>query len=360
MAGPCSNAPMKQQEMEILRQPLPARVAWTGAELGRTQDWITRFNAEELEELDRALRTVQRAGLAWGNFGPESFPLHVLKPRIAAIDSELKSGRGFVLLRGLQPARYDVEELKAIYWGLSVHLGNVISQNAKGTMIEHVTDIAPKNLGDPNLRSYVTAAAQPPHADLADVVGLMCVDRAKEGGESVIVSTMAIYNRILAEHPEYLPVLYAGFHHDLRGEGPTGDSEEMSDVPVPVFSYRGGQLRSWFHGKKIRNGAFKRGIPLTPLQAEAIEYIERLGTDPAVRLDMRLKRGDIQLLNNYTAMHYRTAFVDGDGHKRLMLRIWIELRNMGEFDPAITKWIRQGVPEQAWAENKPLPAIGLV
>ena len=346
--------------MEILRHPLPSRVAWTGAELSRSDDWITQLTPAELEELDHALRSVQKAGLKWGGFGAESFPLKTLKTRIGTVDDELKNGRGFVLLRGLQTARYDVEELKTIYWGLSVHLGTVISQNAKGTMIEHVTDIAPKNLHDPNLRSYVTAAAQPPHADLADVVGLMCVDRAKEGGQSVIVSTMAIYNRILAEHPEYLPALYEGFHHDLRGEGPTGDSDEISDVPVPVFSYRDGLLRSWFHSKKMRNGARKRGIPLTPLQEEAIAYIERQGTDSEGRLDMRLERGDIQLLNNYTAMHYRTAFVDGDGHKRLMLRIWIELRDMGEFDPAIAKWVRQGVPAQAWAENKPLAAIGLV
>ena len=346
--------------MYILREPLPERVAWTGPALSRTDDWITCWTQAELDDLDRALRDVLQQGMGWGQFGREHFSLPAVADRLAWIDRELKSGRGFVVMRGLQTARYNLQELKTIYWGLSTHLGQVMSQNAKGSVIEHITDIGSGNVNDPNLRLYVTASAQPPHADQADVVGLLCVDRAKEGGESVIVSMMAIYNRILSEHPEYLPPLYAGFFHDLRGEGPTGELDETSDVPVPIFSFRDARLRSWFHGRKVRNGAVKRGTPLSPLELEAIEYIERLATDPEVRLDMQLQRGDIQLLNNYSALHYRTAFVDGDGHKRLMLRIWVNLDDMGEFDPAISRWVREGVPQQSWAANRRIVSIGEV
>ncbi|WP_179284034.1 TauD/TfdA family dioxygenase [Bordetella genomosp. 10] len=345
---------------EMLKEPVPSRMTWTGATLAQSDDWITRLTPDECEEIDAALRGVQRAGLAWGHFGAAGFPLPALGPRLARCEEEIKNGRGFALLRGLDVGRYSLDELKTIYWGLSVHLGTVVSQNALGTLIEEIADKAPKNLGDSNLRSYVTAQAQPPHADLADVVGLLCVDRAKEGGTSVIVSMMEIYNRMLRDKPEYLQALYEGYYHDLRGEGPTGDPDEVSDAPVPVFSYRDGRLRSWFHGKKIRQGAAKRGIALTPLQREALDYVERLGTDPEVRMDMQLERGDIQLLNNYMALHYRTAFVDGDGHKRLMLRIWIELRDMGDFDPALDRWVRQGVPRQDWVKDGILPAVGRV
>lgn len=344
--------------MEILRQPAPAKASWTGDELSRSENWITQLDTRELAELDAALRHVQKAGLAWGHFEREQFPLDRLASRLAQIDDELQNGRGFVLLRGLDVSRYSVEELETIYWGVGVHLGSIVSQNAKGALIEKITDISAQNIDDPNLRLYVTAEAQPPHSDLADVVGLLCVDRAREGGESVVVSTMAIHNRILAEHPEYLPALYDGFYHDLRGEGPTGDLDEISDVPVPVFSYINGRLRSWFHGRKIRHGAVKRQVALTALQKDAVDYVERLGSDPSLRMDMQLQRGDIQLLNNHSAMHYRNAFVDGDGHKRLMLRIWINLRGMGDFHPAIDKWIRQGVPKQDWARDRKLAALG--
>ncbi len=346
--------------MEILQQPLPPRMAWTGAELRHTDDWIIRLTRDELEELDLALRVVRQSGLPREVLRPEDFPLPTLAPRIAAMEQELKTGHGFVLVRGLEVDRYSIEDLTTIYWGLSIHLGRVISQDAKGTVIQHIADINPTNLDDPNLRLYVTAKGQPPHADMSDIVGLLCVDRAMEGGESVVVSTMAIHNRMLNEHPEYLEPLYEGFYHDLRGEGPTGQIDEVTDVPVPVFSYCGGILRSWFHGPKIRGGATKRGIPLTPLQAAAVAYIEAMGTDPDMRLDMPLEPGDIQYLNNYVAMHYRTAFKDGAGHKRLMLRIWLEMRDMGAFDPALDKWVRSGVPTQDWAKDKALRSLGLV
>ncbi len=346
--------------MEILQHPLPSRMAWTGSELRQTDDWIVCLSAAEHEELDRALRVARQSGRPRVALRPEDFPLPTLARRIALMEEELKQGRGFVLLRGLDIGRYNMEDLTTIYWGVSIHLGAVISQDAKGTLIQHITDIAPPNIDDPNLRLYVTSKGQPPHSDMSDIVGLLCVDRAMEGGESVIVSTMAIYNRMLKEHPEYLEPLYEGFYHDLRGEGPTGDIDEVTDAPVPVFSYSGGTLRSWFHGKKIRGGAVKRGVPLTALQADAVAYVERLGTDPEMRLDMPLQPGDIQFLNNYVAMHYRTAFKDGQGHKRLMLRIWLEMRNMGDFDPALDKWVRSGVPSQDWAKHKGLRSLGQV
>lgn len=346
--------------MDILHTPLPPRMAWTGAELLRSDDWVTPLSRAELQELDRALQGVKRRGLDRRALQREDFPLPTLGPRIAEMDRELKSGRGFVLLRGLDVDRYDIEDLTTIYWGLSIHLGRVISQDAKGTVVQHITDMSVANLNDMNLRLYVTAKGQPPHADMSDIVTLLCVDKAQEGGESVIVSTMAIYNRMLKEHPEYLEPLYTGFLHDLRGEGPSGDIDELSDVPVPVFSYHGGILRSWYHGPKIRNAAVKRGVPLTPLQLAALDYVERLGSDPEMRLDMNLQPGDIQFLNNFVAMHYRTAFRDGDGHKRLMLRIWLEMPDMGPFDPALAKWVRSGVPSQDWAQHKGLRSLGQV
>jgi hypothetical protein len=346
--------------MDILQTPLPPRMAWTGAELRQTDDWITRLTRDELEELDRALQAVKRRGLDRSTLRPQDFPLPMLSDRLSWMDRELKTGRGFVLLRGLEVDRYSLEDLETLYWGLSIHLGRVISQDAKGTVIQHIADIGASNLDDPNLRLYVTAKGQPAHADMSDIVALLCVDRALEGGESVIVSTMAIYNRMLKEHPEYLEPLYAGFYHDLRGEGPTGRLDEVSDVPVPVFSNQGGVLRSWFHGRKIRHGAEKHGVPLTPLQKAAVDYVEALGYDPDMRLDMNLQPGDIQFLNNFVAMHYRTAFKDGGGHKRLMLRIWLEMNDMGPFDPALEKWVRTGVPSQEWAKDKALPSLGLV
>ena len=47
---------------------------------------------------------------------------------------------------------------------------------------------------DPNLRSYATAERQNFHIDRCDVVALLCLRRAKSGGLSAIVSSMAVHN----------------------------------------------------------------------------------------------------------------------------------------------------------------------
>lgn len=344
--------------MTMLQDPIPEDRAWIGSHLKATQEWITHLTKTDIQSIDEALRYVSEKGLNWGEFDADSFPLIAFSDKLREVGHTLKQGRGFVLLRGLPVEKYTLDEIKTIYWGLGTHLGSIVSQNAKGTLIEHITDKNPSNLGDPNLRSYVTNEAQPPHSDQTDVVSLLCVDRAYEGGESVVVSSLAIYNRILSEHPEYLVPLYEGYYHDLRGEGESGDINETSDVPVPVFSNYNNQFRAWFHSKKMRNGTRKKAVQLTPLQLEAMEYMEELGRDPDLRLDMQLERGDIQLLNNYSTLHYRNAFVDGQGHKRLMLRLWIELQEMGDFDPAMERWVRQGIPLRSWSKTKPVQALG--
>lgn len=38
---------------------------------------------------------------------------------------------------------------------------------------------------------------------------------------------------------------------------------------------------------------------------------------------MELRAGDLQLINNFHILHARTAFTDGGGHGRLLLRLWL-------------------------------------
>jgi hypothetical protein len=343
--------------------PIRTPSAWTGSELRERTDWIWTLRPDELEDLERALSAVRRSGLAACGFGAADFPLSVLGERLEAVRHELVAGRGFVLLRGLDVADRPFEDVSALYWGLGCHLGTVVSQNAKGMKLERIEDrgvLKPGATPDPNLRSYVTNERQYAHSDQSDVVSLMCVEKAMHGGESVVVSAHAIYNRIARTRPELLELLRRGFFHDLRGEVQSGDLNATSDVRVPVFAEVDGVFRSWFHGKKIRHGQRKRGMPLSGLEAEAVEMVEGLAEDPELRLDMTLERGDIQLLNNFSMLHYRMGFEDGGGRKRLMLRLWIELDRFGPMDPAMARWARCGVDRQDWAFARPHVALGEV
>ena len=88
------------------------------------------------------------------------FPLPQLGPRLDALRSELLEGRGFVLLRGLPVERYTIEESAVAYYGLGMHFGIALPQNAKGHVLGHVRDLGYDH-ADPGVRIYQTAACRP-------------------------------------------------------------------------------------------------------------------------------------------------------------------------------------------------------
>jgi hypothetical protein len=76
-------------------------------------------------------------------------------------------------------------------------------------------------------------------------------------------------------------------------------------------------------------------------------------------LEHELEPGDLQILNNYTAIHWRTPFQDGGGHKRLLLRMWVNRLERDGTDPAFEQsWITTGYQAREWARNRPVPALG--
>ena len=330
----------------ILREIVTDASAWKGPELQADRSWIHRLSDDEIEEIDRAFRAVQRRGLAWGAFGKADFPLPLLSAKLAAVDQEVRHGRGFALIKGFPVARYTVDELKTLYWGLGVHMGQVISHNVAGDFVAAVTDLGLKST-DPNRRNNTTNQVLDPHTDLADVVALLCVEQARQGGMSSLVSSVAVHNEVVRHHPEYLEVLYEGFYHDYRGYGPNGEANEVTPTPIPVFEYNRGRVNCAFAKKIIETGAKKRGVPLTPLQQAAIDYVHELGTREDMRIDMMLAPGDIQIINNYATLHARTDYIDhDDGRKRYLLRMWLNLPDSVQLSPDFAAFVRRGIPAQ--------------
>ena len=334
--------------------PINDPSAWYGRDYASGTDWAHRLTTAELDDLETALAAVTEAGLAPLEFSRDAFPLPVLGPVLAGMLGELEDGRGFTLLRGLPVEKYDEPALYRLYWGIAVHLGDMISQNAKGDLIGRVEDIG-IDIHAPNARGYTTSAALHPHNDSSDIVGLLCVRQAKEGGQNMIASAMTIYNEVLARHPEYLDLLYRGFHYDVRGEGVTGKTNEVTRNRVPVFSYHDGRLSCRFNRRAIETAAEKMGEPLTAMERDALAFIADLTVAPEVRLDFPLQPGDLQLLNNHMVLHARSNFTDWPERerKRLLLRLWVNRREgegrllAPDFATRYNTGFRQGVAVSA-------------
>ena len=328
----------------IVREIVRDATAWTGDDVRDDPSWKLQISDAEVAEIDAAIRAVSARGLRWGGFGKAQFALPLFGQTLQPVDEQIRHGRGFMLLRGFPVDRYALDELKTIYWGLGTHMGQVISHNTRGDFVAPVTDLGLKS-DDPNRRNNTTAQLLDPHTDLADVVALLCVEKAREGGLSSLCSSVAIHNHIVQHHPEYLEPLYEGFHHDFRGYGPSGDPNEVTPTPIPVFEYNAGRINCAFVKKLIETGAAKRGVPLTPLQQAAVDCVHELALRPDMRVDMMLEPGDIQIINNYITLHARTPYIDhDDGRKRFLLRMWLNLPNHVQLSPDFAAFVRRGIP----------------
>ena len=168
---------------------------WYGPEMAsRGTEWIIQLSGEEIAELEAAAGRFIATGIPIGQLTHKQFPLPSLGPVLKDLRRQLIRGIGFFLMRGLPVEKYSEREIVTIFFGIGAHLGSARSQNADGHILGHVRDVGAR-ADDPNARIYQTAARQTFHTDSADVVGLLCIREAKEGGRSLLVSAVSIFNR---------------------------------------------------------------------------------------------------------------------------------------------------------------------
>lgn len=301
-------------------------VAWKGSELSKDDSWIYYLSEKTITTLENALHYVQKQGLKAPNFNKEDFPISELNEEIAYFNNELENGRGFLLIRGLPIEKYTDEEVSIIYYGLGLHMGIPVTQNAKGDLLGNVKNI--NTTGAENLRVYQTNTHLPYHTDLSDVVGLLSLRKAKSGGLSSLASSATLYNEILEKHPEYIGLLYRPYYIDHLGI-------ENSQGTTPIFSYYKGKLSCRYMREYIESGQKKQGFPLSKVELEAFDLIDSILHDENIRIDMMLEPGDIQFANNNTVLHSRTLFEDYEEpeRRRHLLRLWLTMPNSRELAP---------------------------
>jgi hypothetical protein len=309
----------------IRRQPLTGPAAWRGADLTPRTDWIVRLSPTQIDELDRARAAVRARGLALTEMRREDFPLPRLASMVAEWVDELAHGRGFVLVRGLPVQQWGPEESALVFWGLGLHLGEPGAQNPQDELLGHVVDTG-EEPSNPFVRKYRTSAAIAYHCDLADVVGLLCLQTARHGGASRIVSSVSVYNELLRRRPDLIDRLYEPFLLDTRDEQGAGRAPY---IPIPPCRYANGVLRTFYHSDYFRSVARHPEVPpFTETEQSLLDLYEEIAASPDLYLDMHFEPGDIQLISNHVVLHARTAYEDAPDApaKRHLLRLWLSLR----------------------------------
>jgi hypothetical protein len=322
--------------MEIRRTPIEHPSAWRGADVAGDPAWRVELTPAQVTEVERAVAGVRDRGLKAGAFGAADFPLPTVDAVLERCRDDVVNGRGFVLLRGLPVEGRDLETVRTLYWGVGLRLGIPVTQNLRGDLMAEIVDRG-LDVNALNVKPSQTNAEQRPHSDPADLVALLCVRRPVSGGLSRIASSLAIYNEILAHHPEYLDVLYRGFHHDLRGDASEASPYGVTPHPIPIYRCRDGVVSSVFNASTIKDAQRRMPLGVPAGEMAAVDYMVELAQRDDLRLEMDFRPGDLQLLNNYTVLHWRTGFVDGAdaARKRLLLRFWVNVPGSRPIDPAM-------------------------
>jgi len=348
---------------------LPARLdgpgAWYGPALAAQGGWIELLSPAELGELAAAaepwLARVEHDPRALNNLVPADFPLPTWAPRLARLCEELLHGRGFALLRSLPVEDWGARLSAVAFYGVGVHLGRPRTQNAQGHLLGHVRDVGLRS-DDPNVRIYQTHERQTFHTDSADVVGLLCLQTAKSGGLSALVSSVTLYNELRARRPDLAQRLFAPFATDRRGEVPAGEKPYFT---IPIFNWYAGALSAIYQRQYIDSAQrFADARRLAPEDVEALDLLDTLADDPALHLTMALERGDLQFVHNHALLHDRTAFDDypEPSRRRHLLRLWLAPADARPLPPvfaqrygSVVPGARGGVALTADAGVMPLP-----
>ncbi|MGD9944411.1 MAG: TauD/TfdA family dioxygenase [Burkholderiaceae bacterium] len=307
--------------MQIQYREIPS--AWTVADLERDQSWRIRLSEEDLTEIDSALSESKRRGAQVPGLTRADFPLPRLAGKLERLLSELETGRGLSLVHGLDINRYSPQEAATIFWGIGTYLGRAVAQNAYGEALGHVRSLDKDWTKDMSTRGYQTTRHLPFHNDSCDLVGLLCLQTAKEGGRSSIISSVSIFNKLARDRPDLLEVCRAPFFFDRRNEQPEGEDPYY---PMPLFCDHDGRMFNRYNRTYIESAQRFAELPrLTETQREALDVIDGICSDPAFRYDMVLERGDMQFVNNFVALHSRTDYEDypEPERKRHLLRLWL-------------------------------------
>lgn len=304
--------------------PITDPHGWTRAEIDADPSWAVRLTAPEIADFETGLDSARRSGRSLLELSRRDFAFGPgATRRLRAIVEETQHGRGFQMVRGLPVDRWSVEDCRLLFWGVGLHLGVPRPQGKASQFMSDVRDAGGTYRSTAG-RGYNTRSALDFHADGSDLVGLMCLRTARAGGESLITSSIAAHNAMLAERPDLVQALYGLFTFSRQGEQAP---EEPPHYEASIFGRQDGRFACRHIRNHVRSAqlSFPEVPRLTELQTEALDYFDAVLMRPDLCFHMNFEAGDMQWINNHIVLHSRTDYEDFDEpeRKRHLLRLWI-------------------------------------
>ncbi len=310
----------------MLDQQLTGPAAWIGSQLS-SEAGTFALTEQALSEIAELARLLDANPIPTVALKPDDFDLPACQELMTTARAELEDGPGFVIIDRLPLADMSREAAIGVYWILMRMIGRPVAQKWSGEMVYRVADLTGKKPGN-GIRPDITNAEQNFHNDnsynicLPDYVALLCMQTAKSGGISRVISMEAVHNRLQAQTPELLRRLYQPFHFDRQREhAPDADKT----ISRPVFTLENGSPKARLSRYLIEQGYQLAGVEIDSEERAALQALSEVIDDPTLYKEFKFEVGQIQVVDNRRLGHKRTGFEDWPepDRRRMLIRLWL-------------------------------------
>lgn len=161
-----------------------------------------------------------------------------------------------------------------------------------------------------------------------NIVGLLCLQSSKKGGESLLCNAESLWNFINSDHPEFVSILQKPIIRDVITRDTDQGSEtlriEENTIPIYEETTEGVRFRYMRYWIERAHEKLNKIIPEELIQA--MDVIDDYFKNEENVVEFKMKRGEMLFINNHKIAHNRRRFED-NGLKRLLVRTWIDPMN---------------------------------
>lgn len=323
--------------------------AWKGDELVNSKYWNYHLTSDEVREIEEAINILKVSD-------GKAVSFDQLKKTLQAVVEELENGTGAVRLRGIPVDRYSEEELAQVYlilcqqMGIPVRQSNSDWDSPSRDKSQFVTQIRAEANSSQNGKQSNDAFKL--HTDRYDVLSLLCVRQAREGGGNRLASAVTIYNEMLQSHPKIAEDLFRGMPWLFEGEG--------GWIAYPTWQIYQGKFTTQVSSTYPYLSQLVEGAPqLTQGHKEGLNLLQEIGNQVGIAL--RLEPGDWLMVNNHEVYHARASWaIESGDYDRLLLRVCFSPHNSRELPDNNTFrrfWggFKAGQPRGGFLPNHQIP-----
>ncbi|CAH0020748.1 unnamed protein product [Clonostachys rhizophaga] len=281
------------------------------------QDYVCQLTQSDINSIESALQHFQGLGISPHKLDQQYFPLPpIVSSKLRYLSHEVHRGRGFSVLRGLDPKKYTEEENVIIYGGVSSYVGRDradmiwLFDRAGGSLTEENQAKFPPNELTSSMDFHTDV-------DAGDILSLFTMRLSKSGGQQYLTSFWSVYNDLAQHNPEVLQVLASDWRYEMKKQ------EGVQVINRPIIYCVDNKVQINFATAFLKGSSY---IPrqadspdLTVQEEEAIKILLQVSRKHSMRLSQA--PGDMLFVNNLCILHARDSFInDGASGKtrRLM------------------------------------------